>query len=128
LEVLLYLNVVRTIRSSIELVEICETDTDGITVSTWYALRTEWRTLIARRVIEDILDEHPDVVALTDVLLVQEKLGILRHDGTVEQENCNRSAFKQRLTASVAANKILCLRPTSMVVSWLHFVWTHVRI
>jgi hypothetical protein len=54
-------------------------------------------------VIEDILYDHRALVAL---LLVQDKFRILRHDGTGEQENCNRqSAFKQRLTTSVAANK-----------------------
>jgi hypothetical protein len=109
-EVLLYFNVARTIRSSIELVEICETDTDGIAVSTPHALRTESRTLIARRVIEDILYDHPDLLALTDVLLVQDKFRILRHGGTGEQENCNhQSAYKQRLAAYVAANKTLCV-------------------
>jgi hypothetical protein len=109
-EVLLYLNVARTIRTSIELLEICETEADGFTVSTPYALSTEWRTLIAQRVIEDILYDHRALVALTDVLLVQDKFRILRHDGTGEQENCNhQSAFKQRLTTSVAANKTFCI-------------------
>jgi hypothetical protein len=106
-EVLLYLNVGRTIRTSIELIEICETEADGFTVST---PRAEWRTLIAQRVIEDILYDHWALVALIDVLLVQDKFRILRHDGTGEQENCNRqSEFKQRLTTSVAANKTFCV-------------------
>jgi hypothetical protein len=109
-EVLLYLNVARTIRTSIELLEIYETEADGFTVSTPYDLRTEWRTLIAQQVIEDILYGHRALVALTDVLLVQDKFRILRHDGTGEQENCNRrSAFNQRLTTSVAANKTFCV-------------------
>jgi hypothetical protein len=109
-EVLLYLNVARTIRTSIEFLEICETEADGFTVSTPYALRTEWRTLIAQRVIEDILYDHWALDALTDALLVQDKFRILRHDGTGEQENCNhQSQFKQRLTTSVTANKTFCV-------------------
>jgi hypothetical protein len=109
-EVLLYLNVAKTIRSSIELIEICKTEADGVTVSTLYALRIEWHTLIAQRVIEDILYNHRALVAITDVLLVQDKFRILRHDGTGDQDNCNRqSAFKQRLTASVAVNNTLCV-------------------
>jgi hypothetical protein len=61
-------------------------------------------------VIEDILYDHRALVAPTDALLVQDKVRILRHDGTGEQETCNhQSAFKQRLTASVAANKTLCI-------------------
>jgi hypothetical protein len=109
-EVLLYLNVARTIRTSIEILEICETEADGFTVSTPYALRTEWRTLIAQRVIEDILYDHRALDGLTDDLLVQDKYRILRHDGTGEQENCNcQSQFKKRLTTSVAANKTFCV-------------------
>jgi hypothetical protein len=108
--VLLYLNVAQMIRTSIELLEICETEADGFTVSTPYALGTEWRTLIAHQVIEDIIYDHRALVALADVLLVQDKFRILRHDGTGEQENYNRqSAFKQWLTTSVAANKTFCV-------------------
>jgi flagellar assembly factor FliW len=89
-EVLLYLNVAKTIRSSIELIEICETEADSFTVSTPYDLRTEWRTMISQRVIEDILYDHRALVAITDILLVQEKNRILRHDGTGDQDNYNR--------------------------------------
>jgi hypothetical protein len=61
-------------------------------------------------VIEDILYDHRDLDALTDALLVQDKFRILRHDGTGEKENCNRqSAFNQRLTTSLAANKTFCV-------------------
>jgi hypothetical protein len=109
-EVLLYLNVAWTIRTSIELLDMCETEADGFTVSTPYALRMEWRTLIAHRVIEDIIYDHRALDSLTDVLLVQDKFRILRHNGTSDQDNCNRqSAFKQRLTTSVAANKTFCV-------------------
>jgi hypothetical protein len=109
-EVLLYLNVARTIRTSIQLLEICETEAKGFTVSTPYTLRTEWRTLITQRVIEDIIYDHRALDALTDALLVQDKFRILRHNGAGVQDNCNRqSQFKQRLTTSVAANKTFCV-------------------
>jgi hypothetical protein len=61
-------------------------------------------------VIKDILFYHPALDAISDILLVQDKFRILRHDDKGEQDNCNRqSAFKCLPTTSVVANKNVCV-------------------
>jgi hypothetical protein len=76
-------------------------------------------------VIEDILYDHRALVALTDILLVQEKNRILRHDGTGEQENCNRqSAFKQHSLPMWRRTRLSALQFISMTLSWIRFDWT----
>jgi hypothetical protein len=75
-----------------------------------YKLRADWRALVANRVIKDILYDHPPRVALSDVLLFQDKFRLWCHIGNGEKDNCNiPTAFKQRLTTSVAAKKTFCV-------------------
>jgi hypothetical protein len=106
--VTIFLNVADTLNASIDLIDICEVDDDGTTFTLPYSLRTTFCTLIAKRVIEDILFDHPALAAITDALLVQDKFRLVRqHDemNAAPPENCNRqSAFKRMLTTSIAAH------------------------
>jgi hypothetical protein len=58
-EVGLFLDVAGTQRATILIAEICELGADGVTPFQPLKLVTDYRTLIATRIVEDILRDHP---------------------------------------------------------------------
>jgi hypothetical protein len=58
-EVGLFLDVAGTPRATIDIAEICELATDGVSPLQPLTLVTDYRTLIAKRVVEDIFSDHP---------------------------------------------------------------------
>jgi hypothetical protein len=124
-QITLYLDVQGTVHACVDLVDICETEADGTTISLPYKLGTDWRTIIAQCVIDDILFDHHDLASITDLLLVQDKFRIFRRDDNGENDNCNKqSAFKRLLTSTIASNKtfriIIHLYVSAMTALALH--------
>jgi hypothetical protein len=68
-EVGLFLDVAGTPRATIDIAEICELAPDGVTPLQPLKLVTDYRTLIATRVVEDILRDHPARDKIEDIIV-----------------------------------------------------------
>jgi hypothetical protein len=73
-----YFDVEGTIQTSVDIVELCEFAADGITVDVPYSLRTDWRSAITTRVIEDILYDHPHREKIAEILIKNDKFQVIR--------------------------------------------------
>jgi hypothetical protein len=70
-EVVLFLDVSGTPRATINIAETCELAADGVTPLQPLKLVTDYRTLIATRVIEYILRDHPARDKMEDIIVVK---------------------------------------------------------
>jgi hypothetical protein len=105
-EVGLLLDVAGTPRATIDIAEICELGVDGVTPLQPLKLLTDYRTLIATRVIEDILRDHPARDKIEDIIVVQDDLLFFTRDVNGEDEMCGRStAFRRSMVSTIATNK-----------------------
>jgi hypothetical protein len=104
--VTIYFDVEGTIRTSVDIAEICEFDTDGVAVAVPYSLRIGWRSAIATRVVEDILYDHPHKEKIADILIKNDKFQVIRRDDNAEDDNCSRgTTFRRFLETAIGSNK-----------------------
>jgi hypothetical protein len=92
--------------SSVDIIEVCEIESDEVRPRFPYALCVGWCTVIARRIAEDILYYHPLKQALVALLVKQDEFVIMCRIMNVIDENCpSQSSFLRLLTTSVTNNK-----------------------
>jgi hypothetical protein len=121
-EVLLYLNVFKTIRSWIELMEICETETDGSTVSILYSLRTDWRSRTSSTTTgfwwHSTMSSYYKTILVSCVTMALES----RKTATASLPSSSGSLYLWLRT------RISVSRFTYMTLSWICSAWTPGRI
>jgi hypothetical protein len=104
-EVGLFLDVAGTPRATIDIAEICELAPDGVTPLQPLKLVTDYRTLIATRVIEDILRDHPARDKIEDIIVSNDYFLFFTRDVNGEDEMCGRStAFRRSMVSTIATN------------------------
>jgi hypothetical protein len=102
-EITLFCDIQGTLIGSIDLADVCKVDTtmDGTpttTVTIPYSLRTNWRTLLAERVMEDLVDFERLFVAEKEMLVSR-----LTNNGTAD--TCGRpTTFHRKMKASINDN------------------------
>jgi hypothetical protein len=102
----IYFEVEGTIRTSVDIADLCEFDADGVTVAVPYSLRIERRSAIATRVVENILYDHPHKEKIADILIKNDKFQVIRRDDNAEDDNCSRgTAFRRFLETTIGSNK-----------------------
>jgi hypothetical protein len=55
----LFLYVKRTPRTTMDIAEFCEVGSDGITPKTPYSLKSDWKKILATRIVDETLCDHP---------------------------------------------------------------------
>jgi hypothetical protein len=104
--VTIYFDVEGTIMTSVDISELCEFDTNGVTVAVPYSLRIDWRSAITTRVVDDILYDHSHKEKIADILIKNDKFQVIRRDDNAEDDNCSRGiAFHHFLEATIGSNK-----------------------
>jgi hypothetical protein len=105
-EVGLFLDVAGTPRATIDIAEICELAPDGVTPLQPLRFVTDYRTLIATRVVEDILRDHPARDKIEDIIVSNDDFLFFTRDVNGEDEMCGRStAFRRSMVSTIATNK-----------------------
>jgi hypothetical protein len=105
-EVGLFFDVAGTPRATIDIAEICELATDGVTPLQPLKLVTDYRTLIAKRVVEDILSDHPARDKIEDIIVSNDEFLFFTRGVNGEDEMCGRStAFRRSMVSTIATNK-----------------------
>jgi hypothetical protein len=103
---MIYFDVEGTIWTSVDIAELCEFAADVVTVAVPYSLRTDWRSVIATRVIQYILYDHPHKEKIADILIKNDKFQMIRRDDNAEDDNCSRgTAFRPFLETTIGSNK-----------------------
>jgi hypothetical protein len=109
-EVGLFLDVAGTPHATIDIAEICELATHGVTPLQPLKLITDYRTLIAERVVEDILSDHPAQDNIEDIIVSNDDFLFFTRDVNGEDEMCGRStAFRRSMVSTIATNKTFCV-------------------
>jgi hypothetical protein len=101
----LFLNVARTIHISIEIIYLCEMEADDVTPSMPYSLRLNWRDITTKRIVEDILYDHPHKAALTAILVTHDEFTLMYQDKNSEDNNYSRqSTFFHLMLSTITSN------------------------
>jgi hypothetical protein len=105
-EVGLFLDVAGTPRATIDIAEICELAPDGVTPLQPLKLITDYCTLIAVRVVEDILRDHPAQDKIEDIIVSNDDFLFFTRDVNCEDKMCGRStAFRRSMVSTIATKK-----------------------
>jgi hypothetical protein len=103
----LFLDVVGTIRASIEFNELFVTEADDFALIMPYALKVYWRLQIADRVHEDLLFSLPEKDASAiSALLMQDRFTIVRCDDDAPDAPCLHSSSFHRLMIKAISTPI----------------------
>jgi hypothetical protein len=101
----LFLEIAGTIHGPVNIIKLCETEADNVTPSMPYCLRTNWREIVAKRIIEDILYDRPHKAALTEILFTHEEFTLLCRVKNGADDNCTcQSTFHCLLSSTIASN------------------------
>jgi hypothetical protein len=106
----IFLNIDSTIRSSVDIIKLCETDIDDVGPLFPYSLCVGWRSIVAKRIIVKILSDYPLKTALEALLVTKDDFIILHCDSNSLDDNCTRqSIWYHLLTMSIANNMTSCV-------------------
>jgi hypothetical protein len=109
-EITLFCDIQGTLIGSIDLADFCEVDksadgTPTTTVTIPYSLHTNWRPLLAERVLEDLIIGHPRYVDLERLFVTEDKFQVSRLTSNGAAETCGRpTTFLRKMTASITDN------------------------
>jgi hypothetical protein len=110
-EIIVFLDVAGTARTSIDLIDLCDGDPacPGQPILP-YCLKTDWREQIAASIIEDILYDHRALPALKLLLLTHSRFKLFRRRDNGVDDNCNRqSTFKLKLQETIDTGSCFCV-------------------
>jgi hypothetical protein len=126
-EIIVFLDVAGTARTSIDLIDLCEVDPDHpLSPIEPYCLKTDWREQIAACIVEDIIYDHRALPALKLLLLTHARFKLMRRADNGVDDNCNRqTTFKLKMTETIGQGKTFCvavrLYESDMVANQLSF-------
>jgi hypothetical protein len=109
-EITLFCDLEGTLIGSIDIADFCEVekdssgnDTDNVCIP--YALHTTWSTLLAQRVIDDLVIGHPKYEDLKRIFVTEDKAHISRLTNNGATETCGRAtSFRRKVATSFADN------------------------
>jgi hypothetical protein len=110
-EIIVFLDVAGTARTSIDLIDLCDGDPacPGQPFLP-YCLKTDWREQIAASIIEDILYDHRALPALKLLLLTHARFKLFRRRDNGVDDNCNRqSTFKLKMQETIDTGSCFCV-------------------
>jgi hypothetical protein len=110
-EIIVFLDVAGTARTSIDLIDLCEVDPNHpLSPTEPYCLKTDWREQIAACIVEDILYDHRALLALKLLLLTHARFKLMRRADNGVDDNCNRqSTFKLKMTETIGQGNTFCV-------------------
>jgi hypothetical protein len=130
-EITLFCDIQGTLIGSIDLADFCEVDLhkDGkptTTATVPYSLRTNWRPLLAERVMEDLVIGHPRYTELEQLFVAEDRFQVSRLTPNGAAETCGRpTTFLRKMTDSIGSGATfrvsLRLLPADMTALGLHY-------
>jgi hypothetical protein len=130
-EITLFCDIQGTLIGSIDLADFCEVDLhkDGkptTTATVPYSLRTNWRPLLAERVMEDLIIGHPRYTELERLFVAEDRFQVSRLTPNGAAETCGHpTTFLRKMTESIGSDATfrvsLQLLPADMTDLGLHY-------